>query len=160
VSTYVPGAGGTLPWFLGRERRARAAQGAGCGVWQHCECVRFDAGAAGAAARFLCEVCRLGRADPFWRPVNLALAAPARLQHAPGRPVRPGGASDEWVSHVRRDFSLPHALVDSLRATQDCQLQARAPCVPARARPRALCARPRPVCPPAPCAPARAAAHL
>jgi hypothetical protein len=122
----------------------RAAQGAGCGVWQHCECVRFDAGAAGPAARFLCEVCRLGRADPFWRPVNLALAAPARLQHAPGRPVRPGGASDEWVSHVRRDFSLPHALVDSLRATQDCQLQA-------RARPPA-----RPMCPPAPCVPARA----
>ncbi|KAK9835201.1 hypothetical protein WJX81_005406 [Elliptochloris bilobata] len=92
-----------------------------CGVWQHCECVHYDAAAGGA---FMCEGCRVARADPFWRATNRALAPAAKLVHVPGRPQRPGGAWDELYSHLRRDFQLPHALLDSLRAGSDTQLQA------------------------------------
>ena len=119
-------------WLLAVHAHARAwladhqlvhVQVKECGVWQHCECVHYDAAAGGA---FLCPECRFARADPFWRPTNRSLAAPARLVHAPGRPQRAGGSWDEWYSHLRRDFQLPHALLEGLRSSADTQLQARA----------------------------------
>lgn len=54
-----------------------------CGVWQHCECARVDVHAA-TSARFLCELCRLAKADPFWRRVGQPLVPPMKLQ-----PVQP-----------------------------------------------------------------------
>lgn len=92
-------------------------------MWQHSGCVQFDA--AAAAGGFLCGGCRVARADPFWRPINTALAPPARLVHPPGHPQRPGGGWDERLCHLKNTFSLSHAWLDSLRAGQDCQLQAR-----------------------------------
>ena len=44
---------------------AAGAQDDTCGVWQHCDCLGIPAGALPEA--WLCEQCRLARADPFWR---------------------------------------------------------------------------------------------
>ena len=106
-----------------------------CGAWQHCDCVHYDAAASGV---FMCAECRVARADPFWRATNRSLALPAKLVHAPGRPQRAGGVWDEWYSHLRREFQLPHALLEGLRVSADTQLQARA----CAAAPWVLCATP------------------
>lgn len=51
------------------------AQGRGCGVWQHCDCL----GLAVPPAKFLCELCRARLADPFWEVTEQVLP-PSRLK--------------------------------------------------------------------------------
>ena len=51
------------------------AQGRGCGVWQHCDCL----GLAAPPAKFLCELCRARLADPFWEVTEQVLP-PSRLK--------------------------------------------------------------------------------
>jgi hypothetical protein len=58
-------------------------QEAGCGVWQHRECV-LVASAGPPPAQYLCETCRVHLADPFWEPLE-TLLPPARLPLIPGR---------------------------------------------------------------------------
>ena len=47
-------------------------------MWQHCDCVRVDVRTL-KEARFLCELCRLAKADPFWRRVGLPLVPAMKL---------------------------------------------------------------------------------
>ncbi len=56
-----------------------------CGVWQHCDCVRVDVRAQ-KDMHFLCELCRLAKADPFWRRTGQPLVPPMKL--VPVQPPR------------------------------------------------------------------------
>jgi len=107
---------------------------AGCGVWQHAECV-LPPGApvppSGSASSFACEACRLADADPFWVPASPAdcpgLAActgggvqAGRLAwrgpapgHAPGADPGSGVVFADWA------FTLSEAAVAALRARPD-----------------------------------------
>lgn len=53
---------------------------AGCGVWQHANCVGVGGDAQPAGGPFHCELCRAKRADPFWEVLEaVEIMAPARL---------------------------------------------------------------------------------
>ena len=47
-------------------------------MWQHCECVRVDVRAQ-KEVHFLCELCRLAKADPFWRRLGQPLVPAMKL---------------------------------------------------------------------------------
>ncbi len=53
---------------------------AGCGVWQHANCVGVAGDTQPAGGPFHCELCRAKRADPFWEVLEaVEIMAPARL---------------------------------------------------------------------------------
>ena len=56
-----------------------------CGVWQHCDCVRVNV-LTTTCAHFLCELCRLAKADPFWRRLGQPLVPAMKL--CPVQPPR------------------------------------------------------------------------
>lgn len=81
-------------------------------MWQHCDCVGVDL--KSMPEQFLCELCRLARADPFWRRVGAPVMPPVKL--APVQPPRNGSRPDEEVVQVAdRHFMLGHQQLDSVR---------------------------------------------
>ena len=75
-------------------------------MWQHCECVRVDVRAS-RDARHACELCRLAKADPFWRRLGAPLVPPMKL--TPVQPPRigfDGRPIEEDVSQVRLSAAL------------------------------------------------------
>lgn len=50
-------------------------QGAGCGVFQHANCLGIDA----LPERHFCELCRAAWADPFWEVKNARIFPPSKL---------------------------------------------------------------------------------
>ncbi|EIE20885.1 hypothetical protein COCSUDRAFT_48449 [Coccomyxa subellipsoidea C-169] len=95
-----------------------------CGVWQHCDCVGVDLNVM--PEHYLCELCRLARADPFWRRVGAPVMSPVKL--APVQPPRsfPDGRTQEEdvVQVADRNFMLTHAQIDpARRQSHNFQLQ-------------------------------------
>lgn len=64
-------------------------QGELCGVWQHDSCVAIQASQP-LPQVFHCEMCRAGRADPFWRTVDGGLFPPSCLVPSGGAQRLPG----------------------------------------------------------------------
>ena len=54
-------------------------------MWQHCECVWVDVRVQ-KEVHFLCELCRLAKADPFWRRLGQPLVPAMKL--VPVQPPR------------------------------------------------------------------------
>ncbi len=79
-------------------------------MWQHCDCIGADLKAL--PEHFLCELCRLARADPFWCRVGPPPLPPMKLM--PVQPQR--SASEEDVVHVAdRHFNMARFALDSMR---------------------------------------------
>lgn len=93
-----------------------------CRVWQHCDCIGADLMAL--PQHFLCELCRLARADPFWRRVGQPLMPPMKLT-----PVQPHRNPEEDVVQVAdRHFTLGRGPLESIRnRTAKYQIQVRWP---------------------------------
>ncbi|CAL8467896.1 g7434 [Coccomyxa elongata] len=94
-----------------------------CGVWQHCDCMCVDLNAM--PELYLCELCRLARADPFWRRVGAPVMCTVKL--APVQPPRSfdGSRQEEDVVQVAdRHFTVGHAQLDPVRRqSKNFQLQ-------------------------------------
>ncbi|KAK9909295.1 hypothetical protein WJX75_000109 [Coccomyxa subellipsoidea] len=95
-----------------------------CGVWQHCDCVGVDLNEM--PEHYLCELCRLARADPFWKRVGAPVMFPVKL--APVQPPRsfPDGRRQEEdvVQVADRHFMLSHSQLDPThRQSANFQLQ-------------------------------------
>jgi hypothetical protein len=77
---------------------------------------------------FLCELCRLARADPFWRRIGHPLVGPMKLAPLhPHRTYNDGRRVEEDVLQVAdRHFNLPRGTLDvAQRHTDSYQLQVR-----------------------------------
>ena len=85
-----------------------------CGVWQHCDCLGIPAGALPEA--WLCEQCRLARADPFWRRVGPP-PMPAQVL-APTHPHRAFGDGLKYTEDVQQvgPTGAPRCLSSCLHA--------------------------------------------
>lgn len=78
-------------------------------MWQHCECVRVDVRVQ-KEVHFLCELCRLAKADPFWRRLGQPLVHAMKL--VPVQPPRmsfDGRPIEEDVAQVSC-HACPHML--------------------------------------------------
>jgi hypothetical protein len=53
-----------------------------CGVWQHVRCLGKDT-AKGKEGSYLCELCRILLADPFWKPTQYLLPT-SKMKELPG----------------------------------------------------------------------------
>lgn len=92
-------------------------------MWQHCDCMCVDLKAM--PELYLCELCRLARADPFWRRVGAPLMSTVKL--VPVQPPRSfdGSSQEEDVVQVAdRHFTVGHAQLDPVRRqSNNFQLQ-------------------------------------
>jgi hypothetical protein len=101
-------------------------QDEGCGVWQHCDCLGIPAG--DLPEHWLCELCRLARADPFWRRVGAPLMPAQKLTPVqPHRAFGDGLRYQEDIAQVAdRHFALALSHLDPVRRSGAThQLQAR-----------------------------------
>jgi hypothetical protein len=109
---------------MGIDIDSGGAQDEACGVWQHCDCVGVDLNEM--PEHYLCELCRLARADPFWKRVGAPVMFPVKL--APVQPPRsfPDGRRQEEdvVQVADRHFMLSHSQLDPThRQSANFQLQ-------------------------------------
>ncbi len=91
-----PATGRTIRCLCGSlQERPRMVQCAGCRVWQHGDCVAAPVAVAGRPPpEHWCEVCRVERADPFWK-------TEVQVLNPPGVKLAPTGKSSMVRARAR-----------------------------------------------------------